>query len=70
MNVQRIPLFVADVEIHNLILLKIRVLLPETSWGAGPHTDVLGDAPPFKGLFPCHQNFLEQNVKKILTLKQ
>lgn len=35
-NARRIPLFVADVEIHNLILLKIRVLLPETSWGRVP----------------------------------
>ncbi len=36
MNVQRIPLFVADVEIHSLILLKIRVLPPETGWGRVP----------------------------------
>ena len=36
LNVQRIPLFVADVEIHNLILLKIRDLPPQTGWGRVP----------------------------------
>jgi protein-S-isoprenylcysteine O-methyltransferase Ste14 len=35
-NARRVPLFVADVEIHNLILLKIQDLAPETGWGRVP----------------------------------
>lgn len=35
-NVRRIPLFAADVEIHNLTLLKIQDLPLETGWGRVP----------------------------------
>ena len=68
MNVRRTPLFVADVEIHSLILLKIRVLPPETGWGRVP-------TPCFKRMLPLLRFFyqiikiLKQNIKKILTLK-
>jgi protein-S-isoprenylcysteine O-methyltransferase Ste14 len=35
-NTQRLPLFVADVEIHNLVLKDVRDLAPVTSWGKVP----------------------------------
>jgi protein-S-isoprenylcysteine O-methyltransferase Ste14 len=35
-NTQRLPLFVADVEIHNLVLKDLRDLTPVTSWGKVP----------------------------------
>ncbi len=35
-NTTRVPLFFADVDIHNLILMKIRPLDPGTGWGRVP----------------------------------
>lgn len=35
-NTRRSPLFVADVEIHNLVLQDVRDLPPETGWGRVP----------------------------------
>ena len=35
-NTQRLPLFMADVEIHNLVLKDVRDLTPVTSWGKVP----------------------------------
>jgi hypothetical protein len=35
-NARRIPLFVADVEIHNLVLQEVRDLPPVTGWGSVP----------------------------------
>jgi hypothetical protein len=35
-NVRRSPVFVADVEIQNLVLQVVRDLPPETGWGRVP----------------------------------
>jgi len=35
-NVRRSPVFVADVDIHNLALRDVRDLPPETGWGRVP----------------------------------
>jgi hypothetical protein len=35
-NVRRSPVFVADVDIHNLVLQDVRDLPPDTGWGRVP----------------------------------
>ena len=35
-NVRRSPVFVADVDIHDLVLRDVRDLPPETGWGRVP----------------------------------
>jgi hypothetical protein len=35
-NTLRSPIFLADVDIHNLVLQEVRDLQPETAWGRVP----------------------------------
>lgn len=35
-NTLRSPLFLADVDLHNLVLQEVRTLQPETAWGRVP----------------------------------